>query len=204
MFLAGLKEKLAQWAMAFKQQTLRPRARFAMKHRFLAFVLFATWLPATYAKPGPHEPFEVTGSAIKNPDGDTIKLQTAERGIFYVRLSGADTPETTQANWKAARSHLRDMVSGKPVTAWCYKTDRYEREVCHVSVAGTDVGLSLIQHGYAWYAFQYVSELTPAMRHGYPEVEELARQQRLGLWQEPSPMPPWDCRKLKKAQQKCR
>lgn len=83
-----------------------------MKIQFLAIILVATWLPATYAKPGPHEPFEITGSAIKNPDGDTIKLQTTNRGVIDVRLSGADTPETTQAYWKAARSpYSSDLVT---------------------------------------------------------------------------------------------
>lgn len=167
-------------------------------------VLVATWLPAVHAKPGTHEPFEVTGRVIKNHDGDTIKLQTTERGIIDVRLSGADTPETGQAYWKAARGALHELVAGKPVTVWCYKTDKYDREVCHVAVSGKDTGLELIRGGYAWYAHMFAHELTASQQKTYPKAEEQARRQRIGLWQEPDPMPPWECRKLRKAHQTCR
>lgn len=175
-----------------------------MRMRFLAIILVAAWLPIANAKPGPHEPFEDTGTVIKNHDGDTIKLQTADRGIIDVRLSGADTPETGQAYWRTGRDYLREMVAGKPVTVWCYKTDKYEREVCHVSVGGKDAGLALVQRGYAWYAHMFSHELSASQQKSYPEAEEQARRQRIGLWQEPDPMPPWECRKLRKAHQKCR
>lgn len=175
-----------------------------MTKLLIAVVLVAAWLPIAHAKPGTHEPFEVTGRVIKNHDGDTIKLSTAERGIIDVRLSGADTPETGQAHWRAARGALRELVASKPVTAWCYKTDKYDREVCHVSVSGDDVGLRLIQGGYAWYAHMFAHELTASQQKTYPEAEEQARRQSIGLWQEPEPMPPWECRKLRKAHQKCR
>ncbi len=175
-----------------------------MTKLLFAIVSLATWLPIAHAKPGPHEPFEVTGRVLKNHDGDTIKLRTVEHGTIDVRLSGADTPETGQAYWRAARGALRELVAGKPVTVWCYKTDKYEREVCHVSVDGNDVGLSLIQRGYAWNAHMFAHELTTTQQNTYPQAEEQARRQRLGLWQEPDPMPPWECRKLRKAHQKCR
>lgn len=172
--------------------------------RALTLIIATSWLPVAHAKPGFHEPFEVTGSAIKNHDGDTIKLQTTERGIIDVRLSGVDTPETGQAYWKAARGALRELVAGKPVTVWCYKTDKYDREVCHVTTGGADVGHALVKQGLAWYAFMFAAELTPAMREAYQVAETQARQQHIGLWQEPDPMPPWECRKLRKAHQKCR
>jgi endonuclease YncB( thermonuclease family) len=172
--------------------------------RFFVFILIATWLPIAHAKPASHEPFEVTGNVIKNHDGDTIKLQTVDRGVIIVRFSGADTPETGQAHWKAARTYLRNLVASKPVTVRCYKTDKYEREVCHVSVGGVDAGLALVQQGYAWYAHMFSNELSASQQKAYPEAEELARRQRRGLWQDSDPMPPWECRKLRKAHQKCR
>lgn len=160
--------------------------------------------PLALAKPGPHPPFEVTGQVVKNHDGDTIKLDTAERGVLVIRLSGADTPETGQAYWKSARGFLKSMVAGKPTTAWCYKWDRHDREVCHVRVGNRDLGQALIEDGYAWYAEQFASELSEAQRLAYSEGERRAQAQRLGLWQDADPMPPWECRKLKKARQHCR
>lgn len=175
------------------------------KFRQLFLVLFMiTTTPVVVASPGPHPPFEATGVVIKNHDGDTIKLETREHGLLNVRFSAADTPETGQAYWKVARDFLKLQVEGKQTTVWCYKQDRYEREVCHVRVGQQDLGQALIESGYAWYAFQFAAELSEAQRQAYSESERRARERRLGLWQEPDPMPPWECRKLRKAGQKCR
>lgn len=175
-----------------------------MSLRLLASILLTTWLQLAHAKPGLHEPFEVTGHVIKNHDGDTIKLQTDELGIITVRLSGADTPETGQAYWRVARDNLHRQVADNPVTVWCYKRDRNDREVCHAKVNGSDLGLALVKQGLAWYAFMFADELTPEMRQAYQSAEIQARKQRLGLWQTQEPLPPWECRKLRRAHQKCR
>lgn len=175
-----------------------------MKRPLLAAILFAAYLPLAYALAGLHEPFEVTGSVIKNHDGDTITLRTDDRGIFNVRLSGADTPETGQAYWRVARDALHQLIADKPVTVRCYKQDWRKREVCHATVAGTDPALVLVKEGLAWYAVMFSDELTPAMRSAYETAEAEARLRGIGLWEEPEPMPPWECRKLRKAHQKCR
>lgn len=44
-----------------------------------------------------YAPFTTTGKVIKNHDGDTIKLQTPERGLLTIRFAASDTPETGQA-----------------------------------------------------------------------------------------------------------
>lgn len=175
-----------------------------MKCPLVAAILFAACLPHAYASAGIHDTFEVTGSVVKNHDGDTITLRTDDRGIFNVRLSGADTPETGQAYWRVARDALHQMIDGKLVTVRCYKQDWRKREVCHATVDGTDPALVLIKEGLAWYAFMFSDELTPAIRSAYEKAEAEARQRRIGLWQEPEPMPPRECRKLRKAHQKCR
>lgn len=45
------------------------------------------------AQSGPHAPFEVTGKALKNHDGDTVKMQAVEHGLVVVRLSAAAPPK---------------------------------------------------------------------------------------------------------------
>jgi len=178
-------------------------ARSIFRHSIiLSFILLG--LPLANAKPGPHPPFEITGMVTHNPDGDTIDIQTADRGLVRVRFSGADTPETGQAFWKVARNHLSSLAKGQVTTAWCYKTDQYDREVCHVRIGSTDLCLDLIRRGFAWYAHMFSRELSSEQQAAYAAAEEQARTQQLGLWSIPEPMPPWACRKLRKAGQKCR
>lgn len=175
-----------------------------MKPYLLALLLVAIGSPVASASPGKHEPFQVTGSVVHNHDGDSFKLHTEAMGTMEVRMSGADTPESGQAYWKVARDFLKAFVEDKPVTAWCYKRDRYDREVCHVTVGNQDVGLELIRQGLAWFPVRYGAELTPEMRSSYAEAENTSRQRKVGLWAEPEPQPPWECRKLKKSRLKCR
>lgn len=172
--------------------------------RYIITLLAALWAQIAFATPGPHEPFEVTGTVSHNHDGDSFKLSTESKGTIDVRLSGADTPESGQAHWKVARDYFRDLVAEKAITAWCYKRDRYEREVCHVSVGTEDLGLALIRQGLAWFAVRYSKELPAEMRTSYQAAEDSARSKKLGLWIESDPQPPWECRKLKKSRVKCR
>lgn len=170
---------------------------------WLCTALLPVAMPVTAGERA-YTPFVVTGTVVKNHDGDTIRLMTADRGTFPVRLSGADTPETGQAYWRVARDHLHLLVDGTPTTVSCYKKDRFERDVCHVFIGDIDVGLDLIRNGYAWFAADYARELTASQQASYPAAELEARKRKIGLWIDPEPMPPEVCRKLRRAGKKCR
>jgi len=73
-------------------------AAFVLSCNYVALFIF---VGLTHA--APDEPFTATGSVIKNHDGDTIKLQTPDRGLLTVRFAGSDTPETGQAYWRESR-----------------------------------------------------------------------------------------------------
>lgn len=183
----------------------RPARKMALP-RLISILLTLTLLssgPALAATTGSYTPFTATGSVIANHDGDTLKLQTPDRGLLTIRFSGSDTPETGQAFWKSARRALAHLVEDQQVTVHCYKKS-HERDVCKVFTGQTDVGLEMVRHGMAWYAFQYAAELTTAEQLAYRTAEEKARQAKAGLWSEPNPQPPWECRSLRRAGQKCR
>lgn len=167
-------------------------------------VLIFLQAPLAFATERPYQPFKASGTFVKNHDGDTITLDVPDHGQMTIRLSGADTPETGQAHWKKARDHLKQLLLGTPTTVWCYKKDRHERDVCHVFVGETDVGLELIRTGHAWFAGTFAKELTTSQQVSYPDAERQARESRNGLWKFDDPMPPWECRKLRRAGQKCR
>jgi endonuclease YncB( thermonuclease family) len=157
-----------------------------------------------HAAGGAHEPWTEKGSFQSAPDGDTLKVLTAKHGLVIVRLAGVDCPEHSQRHWRTAKAHLVAMVGSSQVTIACYKTDRYNREVCKVRTAAGDLGAGLLEAGLAWHYKSYQSEQSPDERDLYARLELKARERRIGLWQEPDPMPPDVCRKGRRTGEKCR
>ncbi len=75
------------------------------------------------------------------------------------------------------------------------KRDRYGRIVGFVIVDGQDVNLAQVKAGMAWFYRYYQKELSPEDRRRYAKAEDQARTDRLGLWQDKNPMPPWEWRR---------
>jgi len=58
-----------------------------------------------------------------------------------------------------------------------------------------DVGLEQIRAGYAWWYRAYAKEQTPEDRERYEHAEQEAKARKVGLWRDPSPVPPWEWRR---------
>jgi endonuclease YncB( thermonuclease family) len=159
---------------------------------------------AVAAGPSLHEPWTTTGEVVSVQDGDTFDLCTADRGMFRVRLAASDSPETGQGYWRVARSQLQSLLERGPVQVTCYKDDGREREVCRVYTGTTDVGLALVEAGLAWHFKRFESEQSATEREAFTQAELAARTARRGLWAEPDPMPPWECRAAKRQGGRCR
>lgn len=138
------------------------------------------------------------------PDGDTLHVISADGNRLKVRIAGVDTPERGQAHWRVARSHLINLTQSGNLRLDCYKTDQYERSICRVWADGRDVAASLLEQGLAWHYKRFASEQTPVERELYARLETEAQQSRRGLWQDPEPMNPSECRKARRSGQKCR
>ncbi len=80
------------------------------------------------------------------------------------------------------------------------KQDRYRRIVGFVIVDGHDVNLAQVKAGMAWFYRYYQKELSRENRKRYAQAEDQARTDRLGLWQDKNPMPPWEHRRFYKSQ----
>lgn len=154
-----------------------------------------------------HEPWSAQCVQTKRlHDGDTLTCvgDPDDRGTFIVRFAGIDAPETGQAYWRASRDRLRELAVPGTV-AHCYKLDRYGRELCHLkSAAGTDLADLMIGEGLAWHSAKYAAEQSPDERNRYASLEVRARKERKGLWSEPDPQAPWDCRADRKQHLRCR
>ncbi len=118
------------------------------------------------------------------------------RIVGKVLLDGIDAPERKQAYGLASSKHLASIVAGQQVTVEYQKRDRYRRIVGYVIVDGQDVNLVQVKAEMAWFYRYYQRELSPEDRQLYTEAENKARDERLGLWRENNPIPPWEHRRL--------
>lgn len=134
------------------------------------------------------------GKVVGISDGDTITLLDANNREYKIRLAGIDAPEKSQAFGTRSKQHLSDLVFGKSVVVDWNKTDKYGRTIGKVLVSGQNANLNQVKAGMAWHYKEYEKEQSAVDRDEYSKAEAMAHTQRLGLWSDPHPIPPWDFR----------
>ncbi len=142
----------------------------------------------------------LTGKAVKITYGDTLYVLDANYKDHKIRLAGIDAPERRQACGLASRKHLASIVAGQPVTIEYQKRDRYGRILGKVLVNGVDACLEQVKAGFAWHYKKYQHEQSSNDQRPYANAEIRAREERLGLWRENNPNPPWEFRRLQRSQ----
>lgn len=134
------------------------------------------------------------GKVIGVSDGDTITVLDANNQQHKIRLAGIDAPEKSQAFGSRSKQHLSDLIFGKTVIVDWNKTDKYGRTIGKVIANSQDANLSQVKAGLAWHYKDYAKEQSTIDRNEYANAEITARTQRLGLWFDAKPIPPWDFR----------
>ena len=137
---------------------------------------------------------DFTGRVVGVTDGDTIKVLhngKAEK----IRLHGIDCPEKAQPFGTKAKQFTSAMVFGKMVRVLTHGRDRYGRTVADVILPdGGNMNQALVKVGLAWWYRQYAPH-DDTLRM----LEDKARKDRLGLWADPHPVPPWEWRRRAKS-----
>ena len=139
-------------------------------------------------------PFTFHGKVIALADGDTLRVLTADKRQYIIRLNGIDAPEVGQAFGQVSKRHLSDLVFGKEVEVSGSKIDRYGRYVGTVLVDGSDANLEQLRAGLAWYYRDYGGDVPADKRGIYEGAEAEARAAKRGLWSDAHPIAPWDFR----------
>jgi endonuclease YncB( thermonuclease family) len=145
------------------------------------------------------QPQTITGKVVGVSDGDTITVLDGQKRQHKVRLNGIDAPESSQDFGSRAKQSLSDLVFGKTVTVTSRKKDKYGRTLGMVTLNGKDINQEQINRGMAWFYRAYQAELPTNVTAVYGLTETRARQEKRGLWIDPSPTPPWDLRRGKTA-----
>jgi endonuclease YncB( thermonuclease family) len=122
-------------------------------------------------------------------DGDTVTCIDEANQQQKIRLAEIDAPEVSQDFGKVSREALAGMVFGKTIQVVDDGKDRYGRWVGRLYVDGIDVNRQMVATGMAWHYAAYSKDSSLAA------LQSQAQAQRLGLWSQPNPMPPWDYRK---------
>ncbi|WP_374950192.1 thermonuclease family protein [Mucilaginibacter sp.] len=137
---------------------------------------------------------ETLYKVVKVKDGDTIELLSPDNQNITVRLAEVDAPEKSQAFGQAAKQFTANLCFGKMVKLIGNTKDRYGRTVAQIELQdGTNVNYEIVKQGFAWQYLAYSHNMELA------GLEQHARENKLGLWQDVNPTPPWNFRRDEKA-----
>lgn len=131
---------------------------------------------------------QLIGKVVAVADGDTFTMLVNNERV-RIRLHGIDSPEKGQDFSNTAKEFLSNYVFGKTVSVKEMDTDRYGRTIGMVFADSVNINEKLLEAGLAWHYTYY--DKNPAWK----KLEADAKNNKLGLWSIPNPIPPWDYRK---------
>lgn len=170
--------------MYFARLDKRPSIALLLTILLLAFFPLFAFAKTSY-------PAVIEGRVVGVHDGDTITVLQAKK-TYKIRLASIDAPELSQAYGQVSKRFASDFAFGKLARVEVQGVDRYGRYLGEVFVDGHSLNRALLAAGLAWHYKQYSHDASLAA------LESEARSRRLGLWKDPSPMPPWEFRRRKK------
>lgn len=128
-------------------------------------------------------------------DGDTLRIRQSGQ-VTTVRLACIDSPERAQSPWgQQSTSRLKQLLpTGIVVQVREITRDRYSRTVAELYLGEQSVNLQMVKDGQAAIYSQYLNGCV-ATKDQYVQAEAQAKRQRLGFWNQKSPVMPWDYRR---------
>ena len=157
-----------------------------MKKLLTVLLFVLAWVSATSAQ-------AVVGKVVDVLDGRTLVVETSA-GRVTVQLQYVEVPEQGQPLHAIAKDHLSKLTFGKSVE---HKTRRLVqgRSIGRtVTFEGVDLSLQMIRDGAAWHEPQTTSDQPTAEAADYSAIQELAKNEKRGVWSVPGIKTPWEVR----------
>jgi endonuclease YncB( thermonuclease family) len=134
----------------------------------------------------------LVGYVIKIVDGDTYDI-LVDKATHRVRMASIDAPERGMPFSKEAKQYLAGMCFNKNIKITFSKRDRSNRIIAFSYLEdGRELSAEMIKAGFAWHYLKYSNDAV------FNQLEQRARQNKVGLWFDPYPLAPWDHRKQKR------
>jgi len=131
-------------------------------------------------------PQEWSAKVIKVIDGNTLEILTADNETYKVLLKEIDCPEIAQSYGKEAKKLTEKILLKKRVTVVVNGKDRWGTRLVTITLSnGKDINAELLKKGYAWHNSRLSSSTS------LKTLETNAKENKIGLWQNENPTPPW-------------
>lgn len=127
----------------------------------------------------PANAYELRGRVKSVSDGDTF-LMLAEGVPYKIRLLHIDSPERGKPYYKKSKQLLESLINDKDIIAQCTWLDSFNRHLCEVYMGVNHINRVMIAQGGAWLSIKYYDQAKDPAQ--LVEVQNQARQQRVGLW----------------------
>jgi len=131
----------------------------------------------------PHGWLELDGIVERVKNGNNFKVVDPKQTEHLVRLLDVETPELTQPYGIQAWKTLRKLIRRKQVRIFHRFFDGHGRILGKVYVDNLWVNMELVKRGLAWARPDAPKPLKEAMKK--------AQTDKIGLWTEEHPIPPW-------------
>ena len=136
--------------------------------------------------------YSQSGRVVKIKDGDTIVVLDSLNVQTTIRLAEVDCPESSQPFGKNAKVFTTGQVAMKNVTYEIVTIDQYGRTVAKVFYSGKYLSEEIIKNGFGWHYKRHSTSKKLAA------LEELAQENKKGLWSDNRVIAPWEYREMKK------
>ncbi|MDQ3063830.1 MAG: thermonuclease family protein [Acidobacteriota bacterium] len=129
--------------------------------------------------------------------GDVLLVDDGTNKVV-IRILGIDAPEAGQPVYEEAKRNLSDLLLGKKVVLK-YSLHNLKDDAgyfpARVFIGGKDVGLNLLENGFAWYneKDKYFFEKKDDKENVKAEAD--AQVSKLGVWKDEKPQKPWEYKK---------
>jgi len=156
----------------------------------LWFTLQSCFIPPGESKTLSSSQLVFTAKVIRILDGDTMEVLYQNQPL-KIRLAHIDCPEKRghQPFGTKAKQALSDLCFGQIVSVQGQKYDRYKRLIAVVINRKKQiVNQEMIKQGMAWHFKKYSGDPL------YAQLENTARKNKVGLWQDAAAVAPWEWR----------